>query len=178
MHPSDLAKVLAALLVMASASTCYSRAYATVPSISVLHSFTGVTSDGAYPDGALVIGSGGVLYGATFYGGSGISCGAPGCGTVYSLTPPASPGGAWTGALIHDFAAGGTVQDGNYPIGALAIGTGGVLYGVTYAGGSSSAGSVFSLTPPAIPGQDGDRSVQFSSGQQGGAVPGIRVSYR
>jgi uncharacterized repeat protein (TIGR03803 family) len=138
--------LIVALLCLA-ASISYSKGHAT-PTLTVLHSFQGFPGDGAFPDAPLVIGSGGVLYGSTFYGGSGISCGVPGCGTVFSLTPPSIPGGDWTETLLHDFAAGGTL-DGNYPIGGLAIGAGGVLYGVTYAGGNLSAGTVFSLTPPA-----------------------------
>jgi hypothetical protein len=55
-----------------------------------LHNF-GSGNDGAFPHSGVVISEGGVLYGTTTYGG-GTSC-TFGCGTVYSLTPPASPGG-------------------------------------------------------------------------------------
>src|ERR1039458_264479 len=45
----------------------------------------------------LTVGPGGVLYGTTQAGGSGSVCQAneSGCGTVFQLTPPATPGGAW-----------------------------------------------------------------------------------
>jgi hypothetical protein len=58
-----------------------------------LHTFTGSPSDGYIPNG-LSIGQDGVLYGTTQAGGSG-SCvdSYSGCGTVFSLTPPTSPGG-------------------------------------------------------------------------------------
>lgn len=113
---------------------------------AVLYSFTG-HSDRGEPLGGVVIGSGGVLYGTTSTGG------ASGAGTVFSLTPPASPGGAWTQAVLHNFTCGG---DGCFPSGVV-IGSGGVLYGVTAAGGGGTAcqrncGTVFSLIPPASPG--------------------------
>jgi len=57
----------------------------------VLHSFMGDTSEGAYPAFAVVIGSGGVLYGTTYTGGAGpcttVPFGPTGCGTVFSLQP-------------------------------------------------------------------------------------------
>ena len=109
---------------------------------TVLHAFTG-GRNGAYPYGNIAIGKSGVLYGTTAHGGS--SC----CGTVFSLAPPASPGGDWTETVLHDFTGG---SDGTDPYAGVAIGSGGVLYGTTYAGGSLGAGTVFALTPPASPG--------------------------
>jgi uncharacterized repeat protein (TIGR03803 family) len=80
----------------------------------VLHSFAG-GSDGELPYAGLAIGSGPggypVLYGTTTYGGTGpCTVNYPGCGTVFSLTPPASPSGAWTEAVLHNFT--GTPTDG------------------------------------------------------------------
>ena len=131
---------------------------------SVLHTFEG-GSDGAFPAG-LTVGPGGVLYGTTMYGGAGTCYGygpIPGCGTVFSLTPPASPGGAWTESVLHSFelpnpcsatpCAGGS--DGAFPGAGVAIGSGGVLYGTTRAGGTGACnygcGTAFQLTPPASP---------------------------
>jgi uncharacterized repeat protein (TIGR03803 family) len=93
--------------------------------------------------GAIVIGGGGVLYGTTDAGG------ASKAGTVFKLTPPASPGGAWRIAEIHTFAGGS--GDGANPYAGVVIGSGGVLYGTTSSGGSSNAGTVFKLAPPASP---------------------------
>ena len=45
-------------------------------------------SDGPNPAAGVVIGVGGVLYGTSEFGG------AMGYGIVFSLTPPASPGGS------------------------------------------------------------------------------------
>jgi uncharacterized repeat protein (TIGR03803 family) len=102
----------------------------------------------------VAIGSGGVLYGTTFGGGaatSGEQCLDGGCGTVFSLTPPASQGGSWTQTVLHSFS--GYPSDGSEPEGALTIGSGGVLYGTTLQGGSLGWGTVFSLTPPPAPGR-------------------------
>src|SRR5580658_6375393 len=63
---------------------------------TVIYSFAGTaTGDGSYPEGGVVVGKDGVLYGTTYYGGTGAAC-TNGCGTIYLLTPSASPGGAWT----------------------------------------------------------------------------------
>ena len=105
-------------------------------------------SDGKYPwTAGVAIGSGPsghpVLYGTTNYGGT-TSC-YLGCGTVFSLTPPASPGGSWTEAVLYSFQ--GTPGDGANPYAGLRSGSGGVLYGTTQFGGTTSNGTVFKLTP-------------------------------
>jgi uncharacterized protein (TIGR03437 family) len=109
----------------------------------VLYNFTG-GADGKWPAG-VVIGSGGVLYGSASYGGTVTDICEDGCGTVFSVTPPASPGGAWTESVLYSF-AGGT--DGSVPTSGVVIGNGGVLYGTTSTGGTANGGTVFSLTPP------------------------------
>jgi uncharacterized repeat protein (TIGR03803 family) len=108
----------------------------------VLHSFTG-GSDGNQPYLGLTIGAGGVLYGTTYNGGSG-------SGTVFSLTPPLSPEGAWTDTLLYAFTGG---NDGYEPRTPVVIGPGGLLYGLTAAGAPPCVcGTVYSLTPPSSPG--------------------------
>jgi uncharacterized repeat protein (TIGR03803 family) len=112
----------------------------------VLYSFKGSPSDGTNPNlDGVVIGTGGVLYGATVTGGTvHPSCGIPGCGVAFQLTPPASPGGVWTETVLHDFTSG---SDGVSPNG-LVIGSGGMLYGTTYGGGGALGwGTVFALKP-------------------------------
>ena len=116
------------------------------PVLTTIYSFTGGTSDGEVPEGGLAIGRGGVLYGTTEGGGT------FGYGTVFSLTPPTSFGGGWTEDLLYSFQGG---NDGINPNSTLAIGSRGVLYGTTFAGGSGpticdlqSCGTVFALTPP------------------------------
>lgn len=117
----------------------------TPPALTTLYTFPSPASPagGTNPLG-LVIGSGGVLYGTTQSGG------AAGYGTVFRLTPPASPGGTWTETVLYSFTGG---SDGEAPAG-VAIGNGGALYGTTYQGGigctfGGGCGTVFSLTPPA-----------------------------
>jgi len=132
------------------------------PSFSTLYSFKGGT-DGANPHSRLSIGSGGVLYGTTYSGGD-----PNGDGMVFSLTPPASPGGDWTESVLHAF----NFVDGAYPNARVVIGAGGVLYGTTYSGGSSGFGTVFSLTPPASPDGLWNETVVHSFGTVGyGASP-------
>ena len=154
---------------------------------TVLHNFTGCGffcgSDGANPQAGVVIGSGGVLYGSTQYGGycnSGSSYGR-GCGTVFSLTPPVSPGGAWTEADLYKF-ADGTVgaSDGTNPYAGVVIGSGGVLFGTTQYGGSAGYGTAFSLTPPTSPGGAWTESIlhNFTYGTNDGLIPqgGVVIS--
>lgn len=113
------------------------------PSYTVLHSF-GSGTDGNEPIAGVVIGPGGVLYGTTQAGGTGHECPFLNCGTVFSLTPPATSGGAWTETILHNFVG----YDGAIPEGGIAVGAGGVLYGTATYGGKFKAGTVFSLTPP------------------------------
>jgi uncharacterized protein (TIGR03437 family) len=120
-----------------------------------IYAFTGGPAPNDTVSG-LAIGSGGVLYGVTSGGGTG-SC-PGGCGTIFSLTPPASTGGSWTENVLYMFAGG---NDGAYPLASVAIGAGGVLYGTTSSGGESG-GTVFSLTPPASPGGAWTESVLHS----------------
>jgi len=152
MNPQrQILRVCGTLAVALLALTAYGRAQTAVPGLATLYSFQGPYNDGGNPNAALGIGSGGLLYGTTTYGGSSND------GTVFSLTPPASPGGAWTETVLHSFTG---VNDGAFPATNLAIGRGGVLYGTTQGGGDDvhscaalfGCGTVFSLTPPASPG--------------------------
>ena len=139
---------------------------------AVVYAFTGGPTNGIggyLPMGGVVMGSGGVLYGTTLNGGGGTNCQQSlGCGTVFSLTPPASPGGAWTETLLYGFTGG---SDGALPSAGVAIGAGGVLYGTTVGGGAFNAGAVFSLTPPSSPGGAWTETVlhSFARGSNGAA---------
>jgi uncharacterized repeat protein (TIGR03803 family) len=112
---------------------------------TVLHAFTGQSSgalgDGANPYAGITVGSNGVLYGATFWGGRGRSQN----GVVFSLVPPAAPEGTWTEYVLHSFPGG--AGNGDHPVGNLVQGNGGVLYGTTEDGGTEDAGTVFALVP-------------------------------
>jgi len=116
---------------------------------NVLYNFTG-GSDGGSPVG-LTVAPNGTLIGTTNFGGSSTEC-FPSCGTVFSLTPPASPGGGWTEKVLYSFQAG---MDGAVPQVAPIVGNHEVIYGTTSEGGSSmncsgyvGCGTVYSLTPP------------------------------
>jgi len=149
---------------------------------TIRHNFSG--SDGWYPWAGVTIGSGPggglVLYGTTYYGGTNTSAncmfyrGYVGCGTVYSLTAPATAGGAWTERVLYSFNGGADgallyagVTPGKGPDGSV------VLYGATGNGGSgppySGAGVVFSLTPPSASGGAWTETVlhTFTGGSDG-----------
>ncbi len=116
---------------------------------TVLYSFTGLNGDGAYPAANLILGENGSLYGTTQYGGSATSgspCtsyGATGCGTVFEMMPPTTPGGTWTETVLYSFTG---ASDGANPTAPLLLSASGVLYGTTSAGGTAGWGTVFSLT--------------------------------
>jgi uncharacterized repeat protein (TIGR03803 family) len=126
----------------------------------------GGAGDGVGPFGGLTFGSGGVLYGATEGGGSGSCTG--GCGTVFSLTPPASQGGAWVEQVVYSFAGG---SDGSGPTSGPIAGPEGVLYGTTGGGGTSGDGTVYAITPPEGPGGAWVEAVLYSF--KGGVDDGL-----
>jgi len=99
---------------------------------NTLYAFGAAVNDGSDPQGGVVVGSNGSLYGVTSGGGLGD-------GTVYSLTPPASPGGAWTEDVIYSFPFNGETSAPT----SLVVGPHGVLYGTTQYGVST----VFAIEP-------------------------------
>jgi len=127
---------------------------------ATLYSFSG-PSDGENPVAPVAIGSGPsgypMLFGTTGFGG-GCPANAWGCGTVFSLTPPAGApagGGVWPEAVLHyfDHLDGQRLPgDGSHPVAGVAIGQGGVLFGTTCDGGTNGYGTVFSLGSPESPG--------------------------
>ncbi|MGO4885192.1 MAG: choice-of-anchor tandem repeat GloVer-containing protein [Bryobacteraceae bacterium] len=126
--------------------------------MTMLYNFTG-SPDGQNPGGPVMVASSGVLYGITSAGGT------ASCGTAYSLTPPATPGGAWTESVLYSFAGG---ADGCYPA-SVALGQDGVLYGVTVQGANagcgypgSTCGTAFALSPPSTPGMPWTNATIYS----------------
>jgi uncharacterized repeat protein (TIGR03803 family) len=123
---------------------------------TVLHAFAG-GSDGATPTSTLIGDKSGALYGTTQTGGgTGCEFGG-GCGTVFALAPPVTPGGTWTETILYSFVGG---NDGDGPSAGLIAGKDGALYGTTEFGGTSlvcsfgytGCGTVFRLAPPAAAG--------------------------
>lgn len=133
---------------------------------TVIYTFQG-TPDGAEPESTLVL-SNGNLYGTTEVGGSTANC-ESGCGTVFELSPPASPGGAWTETIVHSFDAFG--GDGQTPRSGLVLSETGTFYGATEFGGASVFGSVYQLVPPAAPGGTWPETVLYSFGGLDGIDP-------
>ncbi len=100
--------------------------------------------DGDLPNGALVQGTDGNLYGTTSAGG------ARGGGTVFKI----SPSGSLT--TIYSFCSQTNCTDGFSPNGGLVQGSDGNFYGTTFAGGfeyyecgstEGSCGTVFKISP-------------------------------
>jgi len=116
---------------------------------SVLYNFLGGT-DASNPQYGVVFGKEGGLYG-TAEGGASES------GAVFQLTPPESPGGAWTETVLYTFNRSAFPNAGNAPNSGLVLGLNGAFYGTTASGDDSLAcangcGVVYSLTPPAVTG--------------------------
>ncbi|MGB6518361.1 MAG: choice-of-anchor tandem repeat GloVer-containing protein [Candidatus Cybelea sp.] len=102
---------------------------------SVLHSFSGGSSDGSDPEAPL-LNVAGTLYGTTFTGGIGCTP-LGGCGTVFQITPSGQE------IVLHEF--GGSSNDGTNPLSGL-LDVNGTLYGTTYGGGANGYGTVFAIT--------------------------------
>jgi uncharacterized repeat protein (TIGR03803 family) len=130
---------------------------------TVLHSFYGSPSDGAFPDGGLVFDKAGKLYGATESGG-GYSCGCCGCGIVFALAKGSD--GQWSEAILHDFSGG---KDGRYPDSPLLLDGAGSLYGGA-SGDNTQAGDVFEISPSGA--SWGIRVLYTFTGGKDGRFPG------
>jgi uncharacterized repeat protein (TIGR03803 family) len=109
-----------------------------------IYSFCTVSGcpDGSNPDGSLVQGTDGDLYGTTSHGGSN------GGGTIFKITP------AGTLTTLYAFCSLSSCTDGLSPKAGLVQGTDGNFYGTTYEGGAGTdcaseggCGTVFKITP-------------------------------
>jgi uncharacterized repeat protein (TIGR03803 family) len=143
---------------------------------SVLHTFTG--GSGGYSPNSVIFGAAGVIYGTTSVGGD-VSCNrGAGCGTVFKLTPPVTPGGMWVGSVLYTFTGG---SDGGFPSGSLALDAAGALYGTASSGGSLSCndgtgcGTVFKLTPAISPGAWTESVLHTFTGGSDSAFPSAGV---
>lgn len=104
--------------------------------LSTLRSFKGGL-DGANPQGALIFGDRGSLYGVTSQGGAGNA------GVAFKLLPPGPGETEWRRALLYAFQGG---ADGAQPSpGGLVMDTSARLYGATVSGGAAGKGIIYVL---------------------------------
>ncbi len=129
----------------------------------VLYRFTGLDEDGAQPNADVAIGRNGAIYGTTQRGGTQEN------GTVFELTPPKSPDGAWQKQIIYRFTS--HAGDGAEPATGLVFGPDGAIYGATLKGGAWDKGTVYRLVAPSRPGGEWTETVLHSFTGQDGANP-------
>jgi uncharacterized repeat protein (TIGR03803 family) len=124
--------------------------------LTVLHIFTGDSTDPGFPMAALTVGSDGNLYG-TASGAKFFTADSPN-GSVFRLSPTG------TESVLYSFK--GAPGDGTAPNTALIQGGDGDFYGTTAAGGAHNAGCVFKIS------LSGEESLVYSfAGGADGADP-------
>jgi uncharacterized repeat protein (TIGR03803 family) len=101
--------------------------------LTTLHTFT--VPDGETPNGGLVQGTDGNLYGTTREGGDSLE------GTVFKITP------AGELTTLYSFCSQPNCTDGDAPFAGLVHGADGNFYGTTLFGGPYDRGTVFEITP-------------------------------
>jgi uncharacterized repeat protein (TIGR03803 family) len=111
---------------------------------SIIYLFGVNANDGFYPWGSLLVGKDGKLYGTTALGGF-CSTYGDGCGTVFSLSPPAAGKVLWSEKVLYRFKG---KADGIEPLAGLVQDKAGNLYGTTSQGGFKNYGTVYKLSPP------------------------------
>lgn len=106
-----------------------------------LYDFKG-GSDGAIPEGRLMMSRNGNFYGTTSSGGHGYGGGN---GTIFKITPNGKE------TILYRFKGldrwVGKNSDGSRPEAGLVLGLNGNLYGTTSQGGADGAGTVFMIAP-------------------------------
>jgi uncharacterized repeat protein (TIGR03803 family) len=100
--------------------------------------------DGETPEGVLVEGSDGSLYGTTYTGGKSDA------GTVFRITKGGNH------SILHSFCTVARCADGGEPQAGMTLGSDGNFYGTTYIHGAHNSGEVFEITPA------GDLTVLYS----------------
>lgn len=97
-------------------------------------------TDGAAPEGGLIMDGSGNLYGTTALGGQ------YNHGTVFELSPE---GSTWSYTVLYSFCAEDNCLDGDDPLSPLVVDVNGNLYGTTHFGGKKNTGIGFELIAPA-----------------------------
>ena len=151
--------------VFGTAGGCGSSGYGSIFKVdtsgkfTLLHSFTGRSSDGAYPTfGHLRMDKAGNLYGVTSGGGT------SGNGVLYELSK------SGTFKVLHSF-AGGT-SDGCAPSGSVLQDKAGTFYGTTEYCGSSNHGTIWQVS------KTGKETIlhNFAGGSSDGCNPAAGVT--
>jgi uncharacterized repeat protein (TIGR03803 family) len=104
-------------------------------SLTTLHSFSGVSGEGADPLAGVVQASDGNFYGTTALGGGHY------LGTIFKITPPGSL------TTLHSFS--GSPGEGASPVSAVVQANDGNFYGTTALGGAHYWGTVFKFSASA-----------------------------
>lgn len=102
---------------------------------SAIYAFASGSGDGYQPQGALIQGSDGNLWGTTSSGG------ANNAGAIFKSSL------AGAESVVYSFAACGTGTTGCDPLAGLVQGTDGNFYGTAEQGGANNTGVVFKVTP-------------------------------
>jgi uncharacterized repeat protein (TIGR03803 family) len=123
-------RVVAVVLLCAVAVTATASFAQT---FNTLLDFSG--ADGAGPQGTLVQGTDGNLYGTTKFGG------ANSAGTVFKLASDGKP------TTLYSFCSQTYCYDGAFPAAGLVLASNGNFYGTTWGGGAINAGTIFEITP-------------------------------
>ncbi|MGC1788118.1 MAG: choice-of-anchor tandem repeat GloVer-containing protein [Terriglobales bacterium] len=123
---------------------------------TVIYTFANARDDGSQPQGTLVFGKAGNLFGTTLYGGARLHY-----GTVYELSPGQS---GWTEKILYSFRDNGI--QGYYPVAGVVLDAAGNIYGTTSAGGvplnGATPGTVFEIVAPVGKGRQYKEKVLWS----------------
>lgn len=104
--------------------------------LTTLHYFD-LDNDGAFPEGRLIVGAYGYLYGTTYLGGVGYS------GTVFRVDLSLDPSENLT--VLHAFTGFGGGDDGGSPLGGVVWGSDGSYYGPTSGYQTAGNGTLFKI---------------------------------
>jgi hypothetical protein len=149
-----------ALILVALSAADFSATATAAPTTTTLHDFTG-KGDGGSPEGGVILGQDGVIYGAADRGGVNDN------GVIFSLTPPATAGNRWSFRVLHRLPGG---VGGGYPLG-LTQDAKGNLYGYAIDFGAGN-GTIFRLAKPTAPGGAwAFRTIYEFQGGKDGAFP-------
>ena len=130
--------------------------------VTGVHSFCTETdcADGASPDGPLIQGTDGNLYGTTTGGGPGCTEYAYQCGTFFRITL------AGEITTLYTFCLQDGCLDGEDPNGPIVQAGDGNFYGTTNSGGAGRSGTIYRLTP------SGDFTLLYTFCTQSGCPDG------